>query len=68
MKPLTDKRRCIIEATIDPLMPFPRGFARSKMGPFFVNGTVKALIDSGELRMIRETRGRRRILVSARAS
>jgi len=68
MKPLTDKRRCVIEATIGPLMPFPRGFARSKMGPFFVNGTVKALIDSGHLRLIKETCGRRRILVSARAA
>lgn len=67
MKPLTDKRRCLIEATIDPLMPFRKGFGRSKLGPFFCNGIVMAMVNSGDLRLWREVRGRRRILVSARA-
>ena len=68
MKPLTDKRRCIIEATIEPLMPFRKGFGRSKAGPFFCNGTVMAMVERGDLRLWREVRGRRRVLVSARAA
>lgn len=68
MKPLSAMQiRCVIEATIEPLMPFRRGFARTKAGPFFFPGMVGALVHRGELRIIKETRGRRRILVSARA-
>jgi hypothetical protein len=68
MKPLSAAQvRCVIEATIDPLMPFRRGFARSKAGPFFFPGMISGLVERGDLRLWREVRGRRRILVSARA-
>lgn len=62
------RRRCLIEATIDPLVPFPRGFARSKMGPFFELRTVHALIGTGELRVVRPERGRHRMQVTAGAA
>jgi hypothetical protein len=51
---LTDaKRNCIIQATIEPLAPFRRGFARSKWGPFFELRTVMSLVDTGALRLVR---------------
>jgi hypothetical protein len=46
------QRRCIIEATIEPLLPYRKGFARSKSGPFFIAQTVDPLIRSGHLRPI----------------
>jgi len=56
---LTDhQRRCIIEATIEPLIPFRRGFARSKSGPFFDVRTVHSLIQQGALRLINKRAGR----------
>lgn len=61
-------RRCVIEATIDPLRPFRRGFARSKAGPFFDPRTVQALVGAGMLRVFHPVRGKSRILVSARAA
>jgi hypothetical protein len=61
------QRHCIIEATIDPLLPFPRGFARSKAGPFFELRTVSSLVETGALRIFHPVRGRSRIQVSARA-
>jgi hypothetical protein len=66
--PTAAHRRCIIEATIDPLHPFPRGFARSKTGPFFELRTVHALIKIGALRIVKPQRGRHRLIVSARAA
>lgn len=69
MKPLSDvQRRCIIHATTDPLTPFPRGFGRSKFGPFFDLRTVQSLVKSGALRIFHPIRGQHRILVSARAA
>lgn len=69
MTPFSDnQRRCIIEATIDPLAPFPRGFARSKIGPFFELRTVHSLVRAGALRIYHPVRGKSRILVSARAA
>lgn len=65
------QRRCVIEATIEPLSPFPRGFARSKAGPFFEVRTVHSLIKSGDLRILLiggKGRGRQRVLVTARAA
>jgi len=62
------KRRCIIDATIEPLMPFPRGFARSKQGPFYNLRTVQSLIKAGALRIYRPGRGRNQIMVTARAA
>jgi len=64
----TIQRRCMIEATIDPLTPFPRGFARSKVGPFFELRTVNALVNTGALRIYHPVRGKRRIEVTARAA
>jgi hypothetical protein len=69
MKMISDiQKRCLIEATIDPLVPFPRGFARSKAGPFFEIKTVNSLVNSGALRVVRPVRGRHRLQVSARAA
>lgn len=62
------KQRCVIEATIEPLSPFPRGFARSKAGPFFDLRTVQSLIRAGALRIYHPVRGKSRILVTARAA
>lgn len=62
------RRRCIIEATIEPLTPYRRGFARSKAGPFFELQTVHGLIKSGALRIFHSVRGRSRIMVTARAA
>lgn len=44
------QRRCVIEATIEPLRQFRRGYARDKSGPFFKPQTVEALIGNGHLR------------------
>ncbi len=69
MRPLGDiQRRCIIAATIDPLIPFRRGFARSSAGPFFELRTVASLIKSGALRIFYPVRGKHRIQVSARSA
>lgn len=61
------QRRCMIEATIEPLIPFRRGFARSKSGPFHDARTVNALVSTGTLRVIRDIRGKRYMRVTARA-
>jgi hypothetical protein len=61
-----NQRRAIIEATIDPLISFRRGFARTSEGPFFELRTVKPLIDSGTLRAVFPARGRRGIQLTAR--
>jgi hypothetical protein len=69
MKPLSNNQRaCIIEATIEPLIPFRRGYARSKLGPFFDARTVHALIQTGALRMIMVRTGRKFGTVTARAA
>lgn len=66
MRPLTDtQRRCMIEATIDPLMFIRRGFARTKAGPFYAAQTVHALVKRGDLRILRNGR---QVLVTARAA
>jgi len=57
------QRRCIIEATIDHLRPFRRGYARSKAGPFFSLRTVQILLDVGALRWV-QTCGRIRFLTA----
>jgi hypothetical protein len=47
------QRRCLIEATIDDLRPFPRGYARTKSGPtFYPRATVQNLIRRGALRKL----------------
>lgn len=61
------QRRCLIQATIDPLVAFPRGFSRTKHGPFFNMRTVGPLLKSGALRAYHPRRGRRGIQISARA-
>ena len=58
--------RCIIDATLEPLIAFPRGFAHSKMGPFHLTQTVQALIRDGSLRVIRGQRGNHNLTISAR--
>jgi hypothetical protein len=69
MKPLSDmQRRCVIEATIEPLTPFRRGYARSKTGPFYDVRTVHSLIQTGALRMIMIRTGRKFGTVTARAA
>jgi hypothetical protein len=70
MKPLSNNQRaCIIEATIEPLTPFRRGYARSKMGPVFYDvRTVHSLIQTGALRMIMNRAGRKFGTVTARAA
>ena len=59
------QRRCIIDATIEPLRPYRRGFARSKSGPFHDPRTVHALVNVGALRVIRRRRGSTDISVTA---
>lgn len=61
------QRKCLIEATIEPLVAFRRGFARSKAGPFFNLRTVGALVDTGALRVIRQRAGKHYLRISARA-
>jgi hypothetical protein len=69
MKPLsTIQRACIIAATIDPLIPFRRGYGRTKAGPFFDVRTVHSLIQTGALRMIMNRAGRQFGTVTARAA
>lgn len=66
MKPLSPtQRRCIIDATIEPLRPFRRGFAPTKTGPFYEAQTINALIKTGALRVIKKTKAP--IRLSARA-
>jgi len=68
MKPYSDiQKRCIISATIEPLIPFRRGFASSKLGPFYDVRTVHSLIQTGALRMIMVRAGRKFGTVTARA-
>ena len=69
MKRLTDThRQCVIEATIDPLVSYRRGFARTKDGPFFAHQLVRELIKAGALRSYYTPNGRRDLHVSARAA
>ena len=69
MRNLSDaQRRCIVEATIEPLTPFRKGYARSKTGPFYDARTVGALIESGALRKITNPAGRHFGGVTARAA
>jgi len=69
MKPYSDiQKRCIIAATIDPLIPFRRGYSHSKTGPVFYDvRTVHSLIQTGALRMIMVRAGRKFGTVTARA-
>jgi hypothetical protein len=60
------RRRAIIEATIDPIRPFPRGYARTKQGPFIQLCTVHSLLRSGALRPVPQCGSLR--LLTARAS
>lgn len=46
------QRRCIIDATIAPLIEYPRGYANSKQGPFHHERTINSLLNTGDLRMI----------------
>lgn len=65
--PITARQRqCVIEATIDPLCLFPRGFARSKQGPFYNLHTVNRLVEHGWLRVIRNRAGKHHLRLSAR--
>ena len=69
MRPITPTQRdCLIEATIDPLIAYRRGFARSKAGPFFSLLTVRALVEVGALRAYHPARGRRGLRVTAMAA
>lgn len=54
MSALTDtQRRCVIDATIEPLRQFRRGYARGKFGPFYKPQTIETLIQNGHLRPTR---------------
>jgi hypothetical protein len=64
--PTAAQRRCLIEATIEPLTPFRRGYARSRQGPFYGLPTVNKLIRAGALRIIKDRAGRRLGTVTAR--
>lgn len=66
--PTPTQRRCIIDATIEPLRPYRRGFARTKSGPFHDVRTVNSLLVTGALRMIRNRAGRQYGSVTARAT
>lgn len=68
MKISDTQRRCLIEATIEPLAAYRRGFARTKAGPFFSLQTVNALVEIGALRAYHPRRGRRGLHVSARSA
>ena len=70
MKPLSNMQRaCIIAATIEPLTPFRRGYARSKAGPVFYDvRTVHSLIQTGALRMIMIRTGSKFGTVTARSA
>ena len=70
MKPFSNRQRdCIIAATINPLIPFRRGYALSKTGPVFYDvRTVHSLIQAGALRMIMNRAGRKFGTVTARAT
>jgi hypothetical protein len=60
------RRRAIIEATIDPIRPFRRGYARSKAGPFIHLCTVNRLLQEGHLRPVPQCGSLR--LLTARAA
>jgi hypothetical protein len=69
VRPLSPvQRQCVIEATIEPLAPYPRGYARTKTGPFFDARTVHYLVLRGDLRMIKERVGAHFRSVTARAA
>jgi hypothetical protein len=68
MRMTETQRRCIIEATIDNLVQFRRGFARSKQGPFFALPTVQNLIETGALRIVRDRSGSHYLKLTARAA
>lgn len=57
--------RCLIEATIGPLIAFRRGFGRSKAGPFFELKTFQPLVDSGALRAVFPVHGKRGLQLTA---
>jgi hypothetical protein len=66
-RPVSEVQRdCIIAATIEPLTPYRRGYARSRQGPFYGLQTVNKLIRTGALRMIKHRAGRRPGTVTAR--
>ena len=67
LKISASQRRCLIEATIEPLICFPRGFARTKAGPFHLTQTIQSLVRNGSLRVIQENCGNRYLKVSARS-
>jgi hypothetical protein len=50
--------RCIAVAAAGPLLPFPRGFAADRMGPFFPLRTVHGLIERKRLAIVKEPFGR----------
>lgn len=68
MKLTPNQQRALIEATIEPLVSFRRGFARSRTGPFFGLRTVDGLIKFGVLRAVYPPRGRRGLQLTARAA
>lgn len=68
MKLSPTQNACLIEATIDDLMAYRRGFARSKTGPFFRVNTVRRLVETGHLRAFYPSGGRPGLRVSARAN
>jgi len=61
------QRVCLIEATIEPLIAFPRGFARSKAGPFHRTQTIQSLVRAGALRVVQERWGHRHLKVTTRS-
>ncbi len=60
------QRRCIIQATIEPLRRFAKGYGRPD-GVFFDRRTVEALLRTGHLRLI-NSGGGWRPFVTARAA
>jgi hypothetical protein len=67
MRLSASQRACLIDATIDPLIAFPRGFARTKAGPFHRTQTIQSLVRSGALRVVQERWGQRNLKVTTRS-
>lgn len=62
------QRRCLIDATISPLVGYRRGYANSKAGPFYNLRTVHGLIERGVLRVVRDRGGAHYLRLTARAA
>lgn len=60
------QRRCIIDATVAPLVEYRRGYSTSKAGPFYSRITVNALVRNGALRPAYQSAGHRTLTALAK--